>query len=126
VVVEGAQLVGGSQWGKRRRERFRGKNILGEMAIVFVCTHVIYIKGKKDRHGMVLHQRGRMLEGIIRTFRQNGPFWHSLVVCEVILVHLVVQVATLKTTGSFGGFFSFYSFYFLFYFIIIIYIYIYI
>jgi hypothetical protein len=32
---------------------------------------------------------------------------HSLVVWGIILIHLVVQVATLKTVGNMGGFFIF-------------------
>jgi len=40
-VVDSAQLVGGCQWGWREEERrkaFGGKNILGEIAAVFVET----------------------------------------------------------------------------------------
>jgi hypothetical protein len=42
---------------------------------------------------------------IIGIFRQNRSFWHSLVVWVVIMLHLVVYGATLKTTGRFGGLF---------------------
>jgi hypothetical protein len=47
--------------------------------------------------------RGKDIIGI---FRQNWPFWHSLIVWGVQLVHLVVQGATLKTAGSLGVFFN--------------------
>jgi hypothetical protein len=43
--------------------------------------------------------------GIIEIFRQKGSFWHSLVVWGVIVLHLVLQGTTLKTTGSLEGFF---------------------
>jgi hypothetical protein len=46
-------------------------------------------------------------KGIIGIFRQNGHFWHSLVVWGIILVHLVVQGTTLKTIGSLRFFFFF-------------------
>jgi hypothetical protein len=44
-------------------------------------------------------------KGIIGIFWQNRPFWHYLVVWGARVLVLVVQYATLKTTGSLEGFY---------------------